>query len=197
MLNLIDWKKKLRVNGMVFENSADAYDFFKNFDGDVVVEFNFKERKITATGEVQAEKTEEEYEDQKLYRVKVRQYMTKPPTQDFDFHTKWNGGREMPMRIMVGKVVGETPGMYKMDLFAKPMPSSICMVCGKTLTHPVSLIYGIGPECGRHFHMNPFDTEEELEASFEQLKQRMADIEWCGWIPKKAFEEMEVIEDAE
>ena len=26
-----------------------------------------------------------------------------------------------------------------------------CMVCGRVLTHPVSILTGIGPECGQHY----------------------------------------------
>jgi hypothetical protein len=128
--------------------------------------------------------------DDTIYKIKVRQYMTKPSTPEFNFHDKFNHGVQMPLRIMVGRVLEETKGMVKMELWGKPMPSSTCCACGRQLTHPVSLHYGIGPECGQHFHINPYETEEQLEAEYEQLKQKMADIKWTGWIIKSAIEDL-------
>lgn len=127
------------------------------------------------------------------YRVKVRQYMTKPSTPEFDFQDKWNKGIPMPFRIMTGTVVKETKGMVQMACHAEPMESSICMVCGRRLTHPVSRLYGIGPECGGHAHINPYNTEEELYAALDEIRSKLNNITWTGWIIKSAIEEMEEV----
>jgi len=195
MLNLINWDKPLKVNDVVYNNSAEAYKALKSFAGDVKIVLNFKkapERAVQMPN--QPIKTQDNTQDKSqldtiTYRIKVRQYMTK----SWEFNDQKNNGVPMPMRVMVGNILDETKGMVKMALFAKPMPSSICMKCGRTLTHPVSLHYGIGPECGNHFHISPFNSEEELAESMEELKNKMADIKWVGWIIKSAIEEKEAI----
>lgn len=55
-----------------------------------------------------------------------------------------------------------------------------CMMCGRELTHPVSRVLGIGPECGKHFY-----DVELTEANIEQLKQMIVDTAVDTWIPKK------------
>lgn len=123
------------------------------------------------------------------YIIKVRQYMTKPASPDFDFQSKWNGNVPMPFRIMQGRVLKETRGMLMMECHAVPLKTDVCMRCGRPLTHPVSKLYGVGPECGGHAHINPFETEDELYAALDSVKQRLSEIEWRGWIIKTAIEE--------
>lgn len=121
------------------------------------------------------------------YIIKVRQYMTKPSSPDFDFQSKWNGDVPMPFRIMQGRVLKETRGMLMMECHAVPLKTDVCMRCGRPLTHPVSMLYGVGPECGGHAHINPFDTEEELYAALDSVKQKLAEIKWRGWIIKSGI----------
>ena len=83
----------------------------------------------------------------KSYKITVKKYMTEPSTVNFDFQDKWNNGKPMPLCIMQGKVTKETRGMYYMSLEGKAERTSRCLVCGKTLTNPISKLYGIGPEC--------------------------------------------------
>ena len=63
-----------------------------------------------------------------------------------------------------------------------------CMKCGRPLTHPVSRLYGLGPECGQHFHINPFETEQELREAVEEVDKKLSEITWSGWIAKSAVE---------
>lgn len=126
----------------------------------------------------------------RTYIIKVRQYMTKPATPEFDFQKKWNNDIPMPFRIMKGRALKETRGMVYMDCHAVPLETSVCMRCGRTLTHPVSRLYGIGPECGGHAHINPFETKEELYAELESVRAKLLDIKWRGWIIKSAIEEV-------
>jgi len=127
------------------------------------------------------------------YIIKVRQYMTKPASEDFDFQAKWNSNIPMPFRIMKGRVLKETRGMVMMDCIAVPLKTDVCMRCGRPLTHPVSRLYGIGPECGGHAHINPFDTEEELYAALDKVREQLAQIKWRGWIIKTAIEECQEV----
>ena len=115
------------------------------------------------------------------YRITVRQYMIKPATAEFSFHDKWNNGVPMPLRTMVGHVIQETAGMVKMELHGEARPSGTCMRCGRTITHPVSLLYGIGPECGGHHHISPDGM------TLAQCREAVSKITWTGWIIKSAI----------
>lgn len=195
MLNLLNIDKPLRVNGVEFQNSQLALEAFKDFKGEFKIELNYRMPKpVTSppdeshdTSEVS---TESSTAQETLYRITVRAYMTKKSTPEFDLMKKINNDIPMPFRTMFGTILEESKGMYKMSLHAKPEPCSVCMVCGRTLTHPVSLLYGIGPECGGHFHINPFNSEEELKASYDALRESLANVTWEGWVVKKAITEM-------
>ena len=136
--------------------------------------------------------TSNEMRVNRSYIIKVRQYMTKPASPDFDFQAKWNSNVPMPFRVMQGRVLKETRGMLYMDCHAVPMKTNVCMRCGKPLSHPVSMLYGVGPECGGHAHINPFETEEELYAALDTVKQKLSEIKWRGWIIKSGI--LEVME---
>lgn len=61
--------------------------------------------------------------------------------------------------------------------------TGVCCCCGRLLTHPVSVLLGIGPECGGHFHdwkaVGGY-TEENLE----RLRVVLNNIKIEGWVPK-------------
>lgn len=122
------------------------------------------------------------------YIVKVKSWMTKPSSAGFDFIYHWNKNIPMPLRVMRGRVLNETRGMVYMELRACPLKTDYCMKCGKPLTHPVSRLYGLGPECGGHYHINPFNTEEELQAAIQEVRQKLSNITWTGWIAKSGVE---------
>lgn len=131
-----------------------------------------------------------------VYRITVRQYMTKPATPEFDFMAKWNNNIPMPMRTMVGTVEKETSGMVYMHLHGD-ITSTItqyCMKCGKAITNPVSQFFGMGPECGGHNYTNPFESEEELKSAVESYRREyLQKITWSGWIIKSAIIEKEEV----
>ena len=204
MLNLLNIEKPLKVNGVEYKDSASALEALKDFTGEFKIELNFKPQlntKGAETGRLQSEvpnvpsvpKESVEVTD-KLYKISVRAYMTKKSTPEFDLMKKINNDIPMPFRTMFGTILEETPGMYKMSLHAQPFPSDYCMHCGRELTHPVSLLYGLGPICGKHAHINPFDTEEELKANYEALIEALAKVTWQGWVVKKSITSMEVVE---
>ncbi len=128
------------------------------------------------------------------YTIHVKNYMTEPATQTFDFQDKWNNGVPMPLVIMDGEVLQETRGMFRMRLQGAARPTSNCCCCGRRLTNKISMLYGVGPECGGHFYINPFNSEEELNEHWEELKQKMANITWEGWVIKSAIKEWSVVE---
>lgn len=135
----------------------------------------------------------EKMEIGKSYKITVKKYMTEPATSNFDFQDKWNNGTPMPFVIMRGEVIKETRGMYYMDLHAEAEQTSTCIRCGRPLTNKISMLYGIGPECGSHCYINPFDTEEELNEHLEEVKLKIREVKWSGWIIKSAIKKWEVI----
>lgn len=123
------------------------------------------------------------------YIVKVKRWMTQETTSPaFDFMAHWNQNVPMPFRVMRGRVLNETRGMVYMELRACPLKTDSCMRCGRPLTHPVSRLYGLGPECGGHAHINPFETEEELQAAIHEVRAQLNNITWKGWIAKSGIE---------
>ena len=156
----------------------------------------FTIRLTTLKRETSIQAVSDRLEQGKEYMITVKKYMTEPATVTFDFQDKWNDGKPMPMVTMQGEVLQETRGMYKMHLKAVKRIGQVterCYNCGKQLTHPVSRLYGIGPECGRHFYINPFNTVEELQEHLAELNDRLDAVEWTGWVIKSAIKEWEEI----
>ena len=123
------------------------------------------------------------------YIVRVKRWMTQQTTDDsFDFMRHWNKNVPMPFRVMRGRVLSETRGMVYMELRACALKTDYCMKCGRPLTHPVSRLYGLGPECGEHYHINPFETKEQLEEAIERIDETLGAIRWSGWIAKSGVE---------
>jgi hypothetical protein len=125
----------------------------------------------------------------KCYQITVKQYMTKPATATFDFQDKWNKGVPMPFVTMAGTVVKETRGMLYMELHRKAQHTDRCICCGKLLSNPISKLYGLGPECGQHAYINPFDTEEELKEHLQEVQEKISMVRWQGWVIKSAIKE--------
>ena len=135
----------------------------------------------------------EKMEIGKSYKIVVKKYMTEPATSTFDFQDKWNNGNPMPLCIMRGEVIKETRGMYYMSLQGKSEPTSKCLVCGKTLTNPISKLYGIGPECSEKVGLIRIESEEEAKEKLKHIMEQIDDISWSGWVIKSAIKEWEEI----
>lgn len=131
--------------------------------------------------------------DNKEYKIHVKKYMTEKSSPQFDFMSNWNNDVPMPFVIMSGTIEKETRGMYYMKLHGRAEKTSVCICCGRKLTHPVSMLYGLGPECGSHAYINPFDSEEELMSCIDEVYQKISDVKWEGWIIKSAIKEMEEV----
>lgn len=116
--------------------------------------------------------------------------MTRPAQPGFDFMKKWNNNEPMPLRVMVGTVEKETPGMVYMNLHGDIIETvtPVCMKCGKPLTNPVSQYFGMGPECGNHDYTNPFASDAELKEAVRKYRtEYLRKITWSGWIIKNAI----------
>lgn len=93
-------------------------------------------------------------------------------------------GTPRELQVMVKR---ETQKAYLVEGHALATPTTRCRHCGRQLTHPVSVLYGIGPECGKHYHIpnNP----EDVEA----IKAMLEAIEYQGWVPKSGVEVFEIL----
>ena len=193
MLTLLEgYKGSIEVNDIAYSDLNTAVQAFKGSGEQLTIVLN-KGAKIKDN---QAQEIQE-LEGSAIYKIRVRQYMTRPASPEFDFHTKWNNDNPMPMRIMVGRKLKETRGMVQMELWGEIIDeiSTHCMKCGRTLTNTVSKYFGIGPECGSHGYNNPFETDEELEAAIEEVQKQLKEIKWTGWIIKSSIEEETYLEN--
>ncbi len=126
----------------------------------------------------------------KELRVTVRQFLTKP-------NSNYPDRVPVPMRTMFGYTTHESTNGIYMVLKGKPEPSEVCLHCGRELTHPVSVLYGIGPTCGKHFHINPLESEEALSEAIEEIRSKLSDVVWEGWLPKAYIDYTETGEEIE
>lgn len=122
-------------------------------------------------------------------RITVKPYMTQPSSPEFDFMARWNNDKPMPMRVMEGVKVKETPGMVYMKLHGMGKPTICCYCCGRELTNPISRHYGIGPICLAK--MGIVNEITDVDAIREQLVQIM----WEGWIIKSAIIKEEEVDE--
>ena len=126
----------------------------------------------------------------KEYRVEVKPWMTLKSSDGFDFMQKFNHDIPMPLVVMyTSGVLDETKGMVKMTLHGdiKQRVITTCMGCGRPLTNKVSQFFGIGPVCGGHNYVSPFDTEEELNEAVAAYREKLVNTIWTGYIAKSAI----------
>jgi hypothetical protein len=179
----------------MYSSVKAAVQAFKEFDGELTIVLN-KGAKITKQRPtISSENAVREVQGSPIYKIRVRQYMTRPASPEFDFHTKWNNDNPMPMRIMVGRKLKETRGMVQMELWGEITEELThhCMKCGRVLSNPVSKYFGIGPECGGHNYTNPFETDEALQQAIEEMQARLREVKWTGWVIKSAIEKEEYL----
>jgi hypothetical protein len=195
MLNVLNYDGKLTVNGVEYNSSADALNALLNYAGDVTVEINVAKApsaSVTAT-----DVPDEPAKDEQTYRLKVRQYMTRKGSPEFDFMEKFNANVPMPLRVMYGQILSETKGMYRMSLYAKAERSEItktvsCMRCGRELKNPTSKLYGIGPEC-INYTLGTFSDDGDPDDVYERADNTLQTVRWTGWVIKSAIESMDKV----
>lgn len=189
-----NWPYKVSVNDTLYEDAAKAYkNALQQHEKISSIVLHSKRESVSG-------RTPDSLNDSTLYRVCVRQYMTKPASSSFDFMLKWNKNVPMPLRSMIGHKLKETPGMVYMQLWGDitEKTTQYCMRCGKLITNPVSKFFGMGPECGGHNYVNPFNSEEELKAVVENYRKNyLQKITWSGWIIKSAIEHEEIVNEGQ
>lgn len=189
---LKNWKGAIEIDGTLYNSIEELSNFdFKTLSNDSVIKLsmnaeNLKYEQAGASGERVMNTVNSKDE----VIIKVKPYMTKKATTEFDFMRQWNEDNPMPLVIMKGYKNRETKGMVHMTLHGDIMQriSPCCMKCGKPIDNPVSQFFGMGPICGGHNYVNPFDSEEELnDAVSKYRKEVLQNIKWEGWIIKSAI----------
>lgn len=181
MLTLLkDWKGEIDIGDKHYTSVQDAESDFKTFSDEMHIILHSSIKKLNSTGVDLLSDTEQ-------YKITVKKYMTEPASPEFDFMAKWNKNIPMPLRTMVGTVEKETRGMVYMKLHGQAEPVIKCMRCGRTLTNPVSKMYGIGPEC---ITKVPFIMDLDIN-DVDNIKKKLVDVTWEGWIIKSAIMEKE------
>lgn len=177
------WEGAIEIDGTLYNNASEIDSDIQLTDGSTIILRSNRNNK----------RLEEATGEHKEYHFVVKKYMTKKSTASFDFMKKWNKDIPMPMVSMVGTIEKETKGMYYLKLRAAIIGDKMitCMKCGRPLNNPVSQFFGIGPECGGHNYVNPFNTEEELKEAVNAYKKELQKVTWEGWVIKSAITTME------
>ena len=176
---LADWKGKVSVNGVEYNSIREVPTL--SLDNTTVITLFPVTQTVKTPVKAVSDKVE--------HIITVRRYMTEKSSEGFDFMKKWNDNIPMPMRTMVGTVEKETKGMVYMKLHGDYIADRMytCMCCGKKLTNPVSQFFGVGPECGGHNYVHPFNTDEELRAAVDAYRSVLVSKTWEGWCIKSAI----------
>lgn len=125
----------------------------------------------------------------KEFKIEVKPWMLKKSTDDFTFMRDANNDIPMPLIIMYGVKLEETARRVKMRLHGdiRQRITTRCMCCGRPITNKISQYFGIGPICGDHNYVNPFDTVEELDEAIAAYREKLVNTVWEGYIPKSAI----------
>lgn len=177
---LKDWKGEIQINDKHYDSVDACISAFKQLSTDthIILHSNAKNTNMSV---VDSENSTVQY------RVTVKKYMTEPASPGFDFMSKWNKNIPMPLRTMTGTIEKETRGMVYMKLHGQAEPVVKCMRCGRTLTNPISMHYGIGPEC-----MSKLGFVCDID-DVETIKKKLVDVVWEGWVIKSAITEKEEV----
>ena len=178
---LRQWKGPVEINGQKYENIDSFISGNTDLEGSINIKLYPEQQKVQVE--------DGSKEEDKTYRVTVKQYMTKPSEPGFDFMAKWNEDKPMPMRTMTGTVIKETRGMVQMHLKGFGEATCNCLRCGKALNNPISRHYGIGPDC-----MAKLGLVRDIN-DVDGIKEDLQEIEWTGWIIKSAITEWEEVNE--
>ena len=190
MLTLLkSWKGAVEIDDKKYATIQDAQNDFKSVSDTMHIKLYSASEKRSETHPDASES------DKKEYRITVKRYMTETASPGFDFMAKWNDNNPMPLKTMIGTVDKETRGMVHMTLHGDIYAEKICtcMKCGRRLTNPVSQFFGIGPECGGHNYVHPFNSDDELHEAVAEYRKQLQNITWSGWIIKSAITDQELV----
>lgn len=97
-----------------------SFEFLKNYDGKIKVNGEFVSGEqvsnidLMDSEEIEIELIPRCLCDSVQFYITVRAWMAND-SGNLDFHQRWNNGIPMPSREIKCKILGESPGMYKVD----------------------------------------------------------------------------------
>ena len=177
---LQNWEGELDIGDKHYTSIQDATSDFKTLSSETHIKL-YSKSKNALKRKIEAVEANTEY------KITVKAYMTREATPEFDFMAKWNNNEPMPLRTMIGTVEKETKGMVYMKLHGQAESVIKCMRCGRTLTNPISMHYGIGPEC-----MSKLGFVCDID-DVDTIKKKLVDVVWEGWVIKSAITEREEV----
>lgn len=99
------------------------------------------------------------------------------------FNDKFNNGTPIPLLVMYGKIVKETPKCYYVEVEGNPEESDVCMHCMRPLTDDISRLYGLGPKCGEYYGITK-EMRKNYKENYKNIRHSLASVKWKGLIPK-------------
>lgn len=192
LLLKIGYQGPVEVDGEVFPSISDAMEKLSQYTGTMRIKplwplLEKEPEKERLEVEKKPEKDTLTLELNVPYEITVKAYVTKADTEKFQFHKKFNHGNPMPFRTMRGNVINRTEKMYKVDLYAYPTTIEQCLRCGKRITHPISKLYGIGPDCAEYLNIPRYESRDDLDDNMKSLQKEMKKIVWVGYVPMSAI----------
>ena len=116
-----------------------------------------------------------------IYKRRLKQLQPRTTKRGTVYLRQWFARKIGTPRELEVQVTAETDKAYKVKGRAIATPTDTCRHCGRKLTHPVSVLYGIGPECGKHYHI------PQEEQDVERIREMITSIKYEGWIPKSGI----------
>lgn len=115
-------------------------------------------------------------------------------TQLYQINTMFAQANKLPVFFVANEIVKTNKATY---LFGKgtleTQKMGYCCICGKTLTHPVSVKLGIGPECGSHYwdwnQVGGYSLENITRLT-EEMKIKIANFKVDSWIPNTCIKQV-------
>lgn len=185
---LRNYTGEIEVNGETIQNQNIA-QVLDNLTGNIQIHLKpIENARVRNAFTLKQEAVRDETKVQ--YNVLVKPWMTQKSNGTFNFMMTWNNDVPMPLRFMRGNVNKETQGMFNMTLHGVAQKTNMCSVCGRTLTNPISRLYGIGPECMQKVGVFADISMEEAEQKLDEINKRIESLTWTGWIAKSAVMEM-------
>ena len=74
-------------------------------------------------------------------------------------------------------------------------PEGRCLKCGRLLTHPGSILIGIGPECLKNWSARDIRLETMTDADREELLSRVRSVQVDHWIPLLSIQKTEPVDE--
>lgn len=99
---------------------------------------------------------------------------------------------KLPRYFVANKLTETTKAVYLYGHGTlESQKTNECCYCGRALTHPVSVLLGIGPECGGHFwDWNRVGGFENATTQMDALKLKIKDFKIDTWMPKYVISEV-------